>query len=420
MRGNSIILISYLYGDFIGTGSVRSTKFSECFVNHFEKVHVITQNECKAANGVVVSPVKIDSLKEKVKRRDQNQVVNEELKKTNWYGLISKLMMSFPTNLLLSEVSIFYIIKAVKIASEIIEKENVEHIFSSMQPYGDHYIAYLLKKKFPHIKWVADFRDLYIEPVYNSVYCPKWQRRIEQKILDHADIVTTVSNGLVEHLKIYDRPTYSVKRGMAIRDEIPYYEKFTISYTGSLFQSYRDPRPLFFELKQLIKDQQIDVNDLQIIYAGKDEGLFKQWIDDYTLSNIFVSKGLVTRSVAQTLQSKSHINLLLTSSTSEWQGVLTGKVFEYIESGNCTLCIIKGVKDLEFENLFKELNAGLVCYNPELSKGEMKNFILKNYNEWKQTGSLEKKVCFERINSSHSWDSRVKFILNKLAFIDEH
>lgn len=414
MKGNSILLINYLYGDFIGTGSVRSTKFSECFANHFESVHVITQNDYRAADGIIISPVKIDSLKEKAKRKDQQQVVNEEIKKTKWYGLFSKLMASFPTNLLLAEVSIFYIRKAVKIASEIIEKENVEHIFSSMQPYGDHYIAYLLKKKYPHLKWIADFRDLYIEPVYNTVYFPKWQRKIEQKILNQADIVSTVSNGLVEHLKVYGRPTFSVMRGMEIRDVLPYYSKFTISYTGSLFQNFRDPRPLFLVIQDLISNGEMDINDLQIIYAGKDQNVFSEWVDQYNLGAVFKGLGLITRQEAQTIQSKSHINLLLTSSTPEWQGVLTGKVFEYIESGNATLCLINGVKDDEFENLFNELNAGVVTYSPELHPNKMRDFVLDNYMEWKKTKSLTKKVNINKVKSNHSWNSRVKFILSKL------
>lgn len=414
MKGKSILLINYLFGDSVGTGSVRSTKFSESFVNHFDNVHVITQKDCKSHDGVIISPINIDSLKEKAKRKDQHQVVNEETKKTIWYGLLSKLMASFPTNLLLAEISIFYIQKAVKIASELIEKENIGYIFSSMQPYGDHYIAYLLKKKYPHLKWIADFRDLYIEPVYDSVYLPKWQRKIEQKILDQADVVTTVSEGLVQHLKDYNRPTYSVMRGMSMREDLPFYDRFTISYTGSLFQNFRDPRPLFLVIQELVSNGDMDVNDLQIIYAGKDQNVFSEWIDQHNLEGVFTGLGLITRQDAQTIQSKSHINLLLTSSTPEWQGVLTGKVFEYIESGNATLCLINGVKDLEFENLFQELNAGVVTYSPELHPNKMRDFVLDNYKEWKKTKSLTKKVDINKVQSDHSWDSRVKFILSKI------
>lgn len=223
-----------------------------------------------------------------------------------------------------------------------------------------------------------------------------------------------MSEGLVKHLQKYERPSYAVLRGIEERAACKQYDKFTISYTGSLFQEYRDSRLLFDTLRELLHQKKIAPEDLQLIYAGKDGEVYGEWVKAYELQDFFIDIGVQSRETAQGIQDRSHINLLLTSADPEWQGVLTGKLFEYIESGNATLCIIRGVRDREMESLFERFNAGAAVYDPALENDNMADFILEKYNEWKATGKVRRQVDFEEIKRNHSWDSRVEFMLTKL------
>lgn len=410
----SIIVLSYLFGDNKGTESVRTTRISESFQKFFKGVNVICNHGLENDSKAHIYNVEVSSLKESLKKSKDGKLLNEESKTRLWFKLAEKAIKSFPSNLLLADTNFFYIHKAIQIAEDIIKKEDVTHIYSSIPPYGDHYIAYILKKRHPHIKWIADFRDLHVEPLYKDVYLPDFQERIESKILKKADLVTTVSEGLVKHLNKFQRPTISVMRGMEQRSEKKKYDKFTISYTGSLFQTHRDPRPLFKCIKEFIARNEIDKKDLKILYAGKDQDLFSKWIMDYDLKDIYESRGLITRKEAHEIQDRSHINLLLTSSTPEWQGVLTGKIFEYIESGTPILCLVKGVKDKELEGIIAEFNAGQVAYEPELSPGLLTAFFLSKYQEWNSGSYSNNFVNGKAPLDAHSWDQRATFMLEKL------
>lgn len=367
---------------------------------------MITGDKVELSEDVHIHTVSAFSLKAYLKKGQEKSLVSESGKQSRLFEFIFKTTKSFPFNIFLAEANIFYILKAYRKACALIEEHGITTIYSSYIPYGDHYIAYLLKRKYPHLKWIADFRDLYVEPLYNDVWLPKWQKRIERKILAKADLVTTVSEGLKKHLVSMNRPVLSIKRGITPRPPKAQFPKFTISYTGSLFQEYRDPRPLFSTMRGLIDEGDVCSEDIELIYVGKDGALYTRWAEECGVGSLITNHGLVSRNMAYDIQDRSHINLLLTSSTSEWQGVLTGKVFEYFASGNATLCLIKGVRDPEIEALFQEFNAGVVAYDPELHENTLKAYVLSLYKEWKEHGKVQRKVNTSMLKLGHSWEAR--------------
>jgi len=109
-----------------------------------------------------------------------------------------------------------------------------------------------LKRKYPHLKWVADYRDLHIEPIYKNTVLTGLQRKVEKRLLAKADLVTSISDGLTAQLKANDRPTATVLRGVELRAPEEQFEKFTLAYTGSLYFDYRDPRPVFTRMDCLV------------------------------------------------------------------------------------------------------------------------------------------------------------------------
>jgi hypothetical protein len=167
-------------------------------------------------------------------------------------------------------------------------------------------------------------------------------------------------------------------------------------------------------LQNLIEEGKISVADINILYAGRDGAQFQSWIREHHLSEYFINRGLVSQEDAKSIQNKSHINLLLTSSSPNLSGVITGKIFEYFEALNPTLCLISGVHDPEFESLFKELNAGSVVYSPERTPGKMRDFILTKYKEWKATYRVEPSINKVVIKEKYSWKNQVEKMLSNL------
>jgi len=234
----------------------------------------------------------------------------------------------------------------------------------------------------------------------------------EKKILQKADIITCISDGFKAQLKVNGRPTKTILRGVELRNPEAQYDKFTIAYTGSLYFDYRDPRALFAEIATLINEGRISQDDIQLLYAGRDGQRYSEWISEYDLDQIFINKNMVSQAEAKTIQNRSHINLLLTSSSPELTGVITGKIFEYFEALNPTLCLINGVKDPEFEALFSKLNAGTVVYNPPLEEGKMSSFILEKYSEWKSSAKVASTLNQQLIKREYGWKSQVEKMLN--------
>jgi len=412
-----VLCIHYYFPPLRSTAVIRNYHISRTFTHFFQHVHVLTSDNYRRfptqlrllPKGLTIYDIPTFDYRYFIGGKSKKDAhISVAQKKGRFYQFLLKIQKSFPFNLFLAEGNLYYIFKAYRKAQKLIDAQHITTIYSSFGPYADHYVAYLLKRKYPHLRWIADFRDLQIEPIYKNVIWKGLQKKIEAKVLDKADLVTCISHGFVEQLKVYGRPTTAVLRGVKLRKPVPQFEKFTIAYTGSLYFEYRDPRPVFYALSFLLKEGLVDPHDLQIIYAGRDGKQFGQWVDYYDLNDHFINKNMVSQDEAKTIQNKAHINLLLTSSSAELKGVLTGKVFEYFEALNPTLCLISGVQDPEFESLFEELNAGIVVYNPEISLGKMRDFILSKYQEWKNTQQVSSSLQTDIIQQKYGWKQQVE------------
>jgi len=417
-----ILCIHYYFPPLNSTAVIRNYHIACTFASYFEKVHVFTSNNhLRFPNQVRQFPKNLEISNISTfdyryflgKKSQKDAHISTSKKTSKLYQYLLKIQKSFPFNLLLAEGNIYYIFNAYRKAKKLIKSGKINTIYSSFGPYADHYVAYLLKRKFPDLRWIADFRDLQIEPIYKNVIWKGLQQRIEQRVLAKADLITCISQGFVDQLKIYNRPTISILRGIELRQPVKQFDRFTIAYTGSLYFDYRDPRPLFKELTHLIDTGIIDPEDFSLLYAGRDGTKFESWVNEYKLSDYFVNRGMVSQKEAKDIQNKSHINLLLTSSSPDLTGVITGKIFEYFEALNPTLCLISGVYDPEFESLFKELNAGAVVYSPEIAPGKMRQFILSKYKEWKATHRVESTINTTIIKKKYGWSQQVQKMLVK-------
>ncbi len=295
-----------------------------------------------------------------------------------------KLLDSVPTSLLFGEGGIVYIQKGYRRARALIEKYDIRYIYSSYRPMSDHVIAWRLKKTFPDLVWIADFADLPIDPVFDHVYLPGLQEAFLRKILSRADMVTAVSQGQSKVMDKYTDRVTVVPNGVEPSTSTPRpepFEKFTLSYTGSLYGK-RDPGLLFQCLRKLLDEKKIDPTTFRILYAGDHGPVWDRAVIKYGLENISVNRGRVTHDQALEIQQRSHINILLSWASPEVQGWLTYKLYEYIVSGNPILAIVNGSMDYELRNLIKKYNSGMVIANRSDSILRVTDFLMELYQLW--------------------------------------
>ncbi len=420
-----LLLITYYFPPVKSIGSVRNFNIAQHFLPFFESVSILTtsnRNVLPTENFPtsqfhVYEAATYDYRTAKNKKAigEKKTHFSEELKSNIFVKSAIKLIDSFPFNLILGEGGFKYIRSGYRKYKKEIHEKGITHIHSSYRPYADHFIAYLIKRKFPTIHWTADMRDLHVDLSVNNVFLKPFQHWCNKKILSKANVVTTVSAGLAQHLKRYNDNVFVLRNGIQLPEnevEKNKFEKFSIAYTGSLFRDKRDPSLLFEVLKELINAGDIKQNELDIIYAGKDAAKWNSFLKVHQLTDCATIHGMVSRSKALSIQNNCHLNVLLTYTSKELKGNITGKFYEYLSSTNPILLMINGPRDIEFENIMNDLNAGMVTYNNE--KEQLKSFVLSAYQEWKSTGDVASTINLEKIEN-YKWDQLIQTLANHIS-----
>ncbi|MEY3421804.1 MAG: hypothetical protein RIR48_2104, partial [Bacteroidota bacterium] len=209
----------------------------------------------------------------------------------------------------------------------------------------------------------------------------------------------SVSEGLSNKLKGYHSNVLTLTKGVNIRPVQTLYDTFTISYVGGLYLDFRDPRPVFNAIQTW---RTLAPKPIRFRYVGKDGRQMRAIAIECGIEDIFEDDGFVKREQASLVQDRSHMNLLLTSSSQEHKGVLTGKLFDYIESRRPVLCMINGVYDEELEAFFRKYNLGKIFY-PDQEMMIVK-YIDDLYIKWKNTGTLNGNSDVNLLTKSLSWE----------------
>jgi hypothetical protein len=412
-KGNAL-LICYYFPPIKSIAVWRNYRVAKALSTYFEEIHILSttnvkhlQQEHLPMQNMQIRYLRtfdyrtINAIIRRIRGKKENIThFSEQQKSSRLAQLAVQMTKSFPFNLLWGEGGALYWLHALILGSRLIRKNNIQFIYSSYMPYSDHFAAYCLKCCFPKVFWLADFRDLHVEPVYKNVIWSRFQHRCNRFLLRKADLVTTVSFGLERHLKNYHHQTAVLRNGVdkisgqyAPTDDAQS-PHFNITYTGSMFTDERSPYLLLTALNHLMQEQLIERTDIKIIYAGKDAEIWNNWLTRSNLSDLLLNFALVSTEKAQELQRTSHLNLLLTSASPDWSGVMTGKFYEYLAARKPIIVLINGSFDPEFEAVMRELNNGIVVYDQTnhseqaVQQQRLEHFLLQHYQRWKNGESM--------------------------------
>ena len=304
-----------------------------------------------------------------------------------------RLRQSIPFVFLWGDGGPGYVLDAYRQASRLIREQGITHVFSSYRPWSDHLTAWLLKRRFPRLIWIADFRDLPVDPRRRDLFFPGFQNRVAARLLRPAQVVQTVSEGLAEVFsQQIGQPVSVLRNGMPgpppMYASVVMGPSFSISYTGALYPGLQQSALLLSSLRRLINAGEINPVHLQLVYAGKDADLWEQHLFEHDLRHLGRSLPECSLEEAQQLQRQSQLNLLLSWSAAGYTGILTAKVYDYLAAGRPILALVDGPPDPELHTMIESSGGGRVFSTTEPeAQAAMEAWLLQGYRAWAWSGA---------------------------------
>ncbi len=270
---------------------------------------------------------------------------------------------------------------ARKKGMEIIEREKPDIIFSSSPPHSLQLAARSLHRS-SGIPWVADFRDPWTQafwdkglrrnPISNRI-----NLNFEKSVIREASAITVVSKGMIDLLSRQHSEKFSVISNGYDKDDFtssnPSDQFFRILYTGHIARS-QNPLAFFKAISSLDKDV---LAKCRIEFYGKSDPSVHRAIVEYNLEKHIHLLDYVAHHEATALMQQAHILLLLIPADFG-KGILTGKLFEYLATGNFILGL--GDEQDDAADVLRKTNSGIM----KDYKSDVKHIILAQFKKWEQ------------------------------------
>lgn len=267
-------------------------------------------------------------------------------------------------------------------------------VVSTSGPYATHLVAYSLRKRGRAKYWIADYRDLWCQnPAFPGIFpFNSFEKFIEKRVMKLADQLTTVSQPLARNLAALHgrRQVYVIENGFD-RDDLaeipaePIFDedgKYRIVYTGSIYPGKTDPALLFETIKMMSQDVTGKglLENLEVIFIGLNHPGLQDQIDNYGVGAWVKRSGFVARETSLRMQRDAHALLFLSWKDENVDGILTGKIFEYLFSGT-PLITLGSQKSSADRDLISKSGAGKYFYETTALKDYLTKVLMKPRKE---------------------------------------
>ena len=385
----NVLMIAYEFPPAGGSGVQRTSKFAKYLPEFDWSPVVFTRDDNVALKDTSLLVDAEKSLIIRTKAHDYSQ----------WSGKFSLLGKVIRKYFLVPDGNIVWKKKSTKKAKQVVIDEKIDIIYSTSTPYSDHLLGLELKKEFPNIPWVVDFRDEWtmnpytLDEPYNFIRT-KMEKKMELQVMESADAVVIntpiMRKNFIEMYPFIKEKSYVIPNGYDSEDfpsrnvEVSS-GKLRMLYTGLLY-GRRKPNSFLEGLSEAIANGVVSKEKIEVFFIGNYiEKEINKIISDYSLSDVV--KLLPYMPHGECLQNmvNADVLLLIEGTGRGAEAFYTGKVFEYMKSGRTVLGILppKGVA----ADLISEANIGLVCdYD---NSDDIANGIVKLYNEWEEKGHID-------------------------------
>ncbi|MDT0690532.1 glycosyltransferase family 4 protein [Salegentibacter sp. F188] len=331
------------------------------------------------------------SLAKLFSKKDTETISSGIIAKEGKQNFLQKMMLYIRGNFFIPDARKFWIKPSVKFLKKFLKEQQINTIITTGPPHSLHLIGLQLKKDI-EISWFADFRDPWTQIGYHdklklSKASEKKHLALEKEVLNAADqIITTSFTTKQEFQNKTAKPVTVITNGFdekPTKNGIQLDKKFSFSHIGSLL-SGRNPENLWKCLGELISENKSFADDFMLNLVGAVSEEVLDSIKAAGLKDHLTLQKYVPHFEAIKLQRKSQVLLLIEIDSRETQGIIPGKVFEYLSAKRPILAL--GPEKWDICQILDETLAGTFFLYSE--KEELKQHILNLYSQFKK-GRLE-------------------------------
>lgn len=277
-------------------------------------------------------------------------------------SLFGKFALYVRANYFIPDARKYWINSSTKYLTEYIKEHNIDTIISSGPPHSLHIIGRNLQKKLD-VKWIADFRDPwtdidFFEKLPLSTKSRKKHFALEKEVVSNAGAVLVIGETMKKNYLKFNKNIHVVENGFDTEigsKTTALDKKFSLVHIG-LVNSDRNPISLWKTLAILIKEIPNFKDDLEIKLVGKISSETENSIKEFGLNENLTLTGYLNHNEVTAHQNSAQILLLLVNQVPSAKGIITGKIFEYLNAKRPILAI--GPEDGDLAEILKNTMAG--------------------------------------------------------------
>lgn len=408
------MIITYYWPPSGGAGVQRSLKFVKYLTSFGIEPIVITVDPNQATYPIldesllkeVSDDVKVirtrsfEPLKVLAAVKGKDNIPHGGFANTNKESITQKTLRFIRGNFFIPDARKGWVRFAVNAASDLIEKEKIDTVFVSSPPHSSQLIGLELKEKY-NVRWIADMRDpwtdiYYYDDLLHTALSAKIDANYEKKVLESADAVISVSEPinamfLEKSDKLDPKKFHVIPNGYdetdfdaTLRSEGKH---FQLTYVGTMADNYH-PSILFRSIKKLMQEFNGTEKAIRLTMVGSSAAAINQLMLETALEQEAEFISHVDHSTAINYMQKADVLLLVIPDVKDNEGILTGKLFEY-----------------------------LACKKPIIGLGPAKGKAKKIVNEC-QAGELyernQEEELYTHLNSLYTdWKAGKQFAVNE-------
>ncbi len=384
-----VLMIAHQFPPVGGSGVQRTTKFVK-YIHRFGWEPVVLTRDIKGMALKDESLLKDIPEKTRIFRTNPWNLL--ELP-----GILKLLGKVINRKVLIPDGERLWQLFSKRPAADIVTAEGIDLIYTTSYPYSSHLMGLYLKKKFPRIPWVADFRDEWTKNPnirdykYNFIRT-SIERNMEDSILEKADCVIANTPIMMKNF-LEDRPVlkdkfvvipngYDEEDFKDISHASPENDVFTVTYAGLLY-GRRKPDMFLEAVGRLLHEGLLDRKLIRIDMVGHfNSEILNSLISRFDLHGI-VKVFPYMKHRESILKLMSSDALLLVAGAGE-EAFYLGKIFEYMRTGRPILAVVP--ENGAAADLVRDTCTGLVSDSSDVNK--TKDNIIKLFNGWKRGDSI--------------------------------